>query len=125
MKKMKLSSKAALSLALSAVLFCMPAAAFSMNGNYAMSVFAGETEQETETAKPEEDKKPEESTEQTPGENETEGSTEESTGDSTVSGMKHRSRYVAVRINAGRMIMIKTALSVRRIISSVLIKSRM
>ena len=86
MKKMKLSSKAALSLALSAVLFCMPAAAFSMNGNYAMSVFAGETEQETETAKPEEDKKPEESTEQTPGENETEGSTEESTGDSTVSG---------------------------------------
>ena len=31
-----------------------------MNGNYAMSVFAGETEQETETAKPEEDKKPEE-----------------------------------------------------------------
>ena len=75
MKKMKLSSKAALSLALSAVLFCMPAAAFSMNGNYAMSVFAGETEQETETAKPEEDKKPEESTEQTPGENETEGST--------------------------------------------------
>ena len=63
MKKMKLSSKAALSLILSAVLFCMPAAAFSMNGNYAMNVFAGETEQETETAKPEEDKKPEESTE--------------------------------------------------------------
>ena len=57
MKKMKLSSKAALSLALSAVLFCMPAAAFSMNGNYAMSVFAGETEQETETAKPEENTK--------------------------------------------------------------------
>ena len=47
MKKMKISSKAALSLALSAVLFCMPAAAFSMNGIYELSVFAGETEQET------------------------------------------------------------------------------
>lgn len=83
MKKMKLSSKAALSLVLSAVLFCMPAAAFSMNGNYAMSVFAGETEQETEAAKPEEDKKPEESTEQAPDESEPEGSTEDSTEEST------------------------------------------
>ena len=40
-------------------------------------------------------------------------------------GMKHRNRYVAVRINAGLMIMIKTVRSVRKIISSVLIKSRM
>lgn len=83
MKKMKLSSKAALSLVLSAVLFCMPAAAFSMNGNYAMSVFAGETEQETEIAKPEEDKKPEESTEQAPDESEAESGTEDGTEEST------------------------------------------
>ena len=40
MKKMKLSSKAVLSLVLSAVLFCMPALGFAMNGNYAVSVHA-------------------------------------------------------------------------------------
>ena len=44
MKKMKLSSKAVLSLVLSAVLFCMPALGFAMNGNYAVSVHAEDTD---------------------------------------------------------------------------------
>lgn len=87
MKNRKLSSKAVISLVLSAVLFTMPAVAFSVNGNYAISAFAEETKETEES-------KPEESTEQTPGESETEGSTEEntesstdeSTGDGTVSG---------------------------------------
>ena len=87
MKNRKLSSKAVISLILSAVLFTMPAVAFSVNGNYAISAFAEETKETEES-------KPEESTEQTPGESETEGSTEEntesstdeSTGDGTVSG---------------------------------------
>lgn len=86
MKNRKLSSKAVISLVLSAVLFTMPAVAFSVNGNYAISAFAEETKETEES-------KPEESTEQTPGESETEGSTEEntesstdeSTGDGTVS----------------------------------------
>ena len=52
-KKMKLRYRAVLSLILSAVLFCMPAAAFCMNGNNAIAVRAedsGEsgTEEETE-----------------------------------------------------------------------------
>ena len=47
MKKMKLSSKAVLSLILSAVLFCMPALGFAMNGNYAVSVHAEDTEPES------------------------------------------------------------------------------
>ena len=76
-KKMKLSYKAVLSLMLSAVLFCMPAVGFAMNGNYATEVHAenstgesgtateGNTEQETETT--------------------TESSTEQET-ESTVSG---------------------------------------
>lgn len=87
MKNRKLSSKAVISLVLSAVLFTMPAVAFSVNGNYAISAFAEETKETEES-------KPEESTEQTPGQSETEGSTEEntesstdeSTGDGTVSG---------------------------------------
>ena len=87
MKNRKLSSKAVISLILSAVLFTMPAVAFSVTGNYAISAFAEETKETEES-------KPEESTEQTPGESETEGSTEEntesstdeSTGDGTVSG---------------------------------------
>ena len=76
MKNRKLSSKAAISLVLSAVLFTMPAVAFSVNGNYAISAFAEETKESEES-------KPEESTEQTPGESETEGSTEENTENST------------------------------------------
>lgn len=87
MKNRKLSSKAVISLVLSAVLFTMPAVAFSVNGNYAISAFAEETKETEES-------KPEESMEQTPGESESEGSTEEntesstdeSTGDGTVSG---------------------------------------
>lgn len=87
MKNRKLSSRAVISLVLSAVLFTMPAVAFSVNGNYALSAFAEETKETEES-------KPEESMEQTPGESETEGSTEEntesstdeSTGDGTVSG---------------------------------------
>lgn len=47
MKKMKLSSKAVLSLVLSAVLFCMPALGFAMNGNYAVSVHAEDTDPES------------------------------------------------------------------------------
>ena len=100
MKNRKLSSKAVISLVLSAVLFTMPAVAFSVNGNYAISAFAEETK-EVQTGRI----KPEESTEQTPDESEaggqyegsTEGSTrgrpkrnrsstDESTGDGTVSG---------------------------------------
>ncbi len=55
-KKMKLRYRAVLSLILSAVLFCMPAAAFSMNGNNAIAVRAedsGEsgTEEETEAVR--------------------------------------------------------------------------
>ena len=61
MKNRKLSSKAVISLILSAVLFTMPAVAFSVNGNYAISAFAEETKETEES-------KPEESTEQTPGE---------------------------------------------------------
>lgn len=58
-KKMKLRYRAVLSLVLSAVLFCMPAVAFSMNGNNSIDVRAEEsggnsieensTEQETES----------------------------------------------------------------------------
>lgn len=76
MKNRKLSSRAVISLVLSAVLFTMPAMAFSVNGNYALSAFAEETKETEES-------KPEESMEQTPGESETEGSTEENTENST------------------------------------------
>ena len=76
MKNRKLSSKAIISLVLSAVLFTMPAVAFSMNGDYALAAFAEEIKEIEET-------KPEENTEQIPSESETEGSTEESTENST------------------------------------------
>ena len=49
-KKMKLSYKAVLSLMLSAVLFCMPAVGFVMNGNYATEVHAEDSTGENETA---------------------------------------------------------------------------
>ena len=81
-KKMKLRYRAVLSLILSAVLFCMPAAAFSMNGNNAIAVRAedsGEsgTEEETES-----------STEESTTEQETSepGSTEQETEGESVSG---------------------------------------
>ena len=47
MKKMKLSAKVVLSLVLSAVLFCMPGLGLAMNGNYAVSVHAEDTEPES------------------------------------------------------------------------------
>ena len=75
MKKIKLSTKAVLSLVLSAVLFCMPAVGFAMNDNYNVEVHA---EDSTEA----------ENTETTvEAEIETEQETEESsTEDGTVSG---------------------------------------
>ena len=154
MKNRKLSSKAVISLILSAVLFTMPAVAFSVNGNYAISAFAEETKETEES-------KPEESTEQTPGESETdvsteentenstegsteettegstegsteggteentEGSTDESTGDGTVSGNDKPEPVVIAKINAVRMSMTKTVPSASQIISSVPIKNRM
>lgn len=153
MKNRKLSSKAVISLILSAVLFTMPAVAFSVNGNYAISAFAEETKETEES-------KPEESTEQTPGESETDVSTEENTENSTEGSteettegstegsteggteentegstkapgmalyreMINRSRYVIAKINAVRMSMTKTVPSASQIISSVPIKNRM
>ena len=76
-KKMKLSYKAVLSLILSAVLFCMPAVGFAMNGNYATEVHAEDSTGENETAT-------EGNTEQET-ESPTESSTEQET-ESTVSG---------------------------------------
>ena len=81
-KKMKLRYRAVLSLILSAVLFCMPVAAFSMNGNNAIAVRAEDsgksrTEEETES-----------STEESTTEQETSepGSTEQETEGESVSG---------------------------------------
>ena len=81
-KKMKLRYRAVLSLILSAVLFCMPAAAFCMNGNNAIAVRAedsGESSTEEET---------ESSTEESTTEQETSepGSTEQETEGESVSG---------------------------------------
>lgn len=87
MKKMKLSAKAVLSLVLSAILFCMPAAGFALNGNHAVNVHAEDLkEQETES------EESVESTEQTEGyteqgtEESTEQTAEEGTESGTVSG---------------------------------------
>ncbi len=98
-KKMKLRYRAALSLILSAALFCMPAAAFSMNGNSAIEARAEEenpAKQETENSTEENtavpgtgDGKEENPTDQeTEGQAEsgTEGETEGSTEGGTVSG---------------------------------------
>ena len=97
-KKMKLRYKAVLSLMLSAVLFCMPAAAFSMNGDNAIEARAEEeteskaegdsTEQETESGADENSAEQgiEGSTEESAAEQETEESTEESPGEQTESG---------------------------------------
>ncbi|MGN0402033.1 MAG: CD1107 family mobile element protein [Acetatifactor sp.] len=80
-KKMKLRYRAVLSLILSAVLFCMPVMAFSMNGNNAVSVRAEDagTEEETESMTEES------GTDQETPEQETENGSEES-GGGTVSG---------------------------------------
>ncbi len=84
-RKMKLRYRAVLSLMLSAVLFCMPAAAFSMNGNNAIDARAEDSlengsEEETENATGEN------STEQ-----ETEGSTEGNSEEQTGSGTEGES----------------------------------
>ena len=79
-KKTKLRYRAVLSLILSAVLFCMPAMAFSMNGNNAIDVRAedsGETYTEEET---------EGSTEESTTEQETEESSSEQTESGTEGG---------------------------------------
>ena len=84
-KKTKLRYRAVLSLILSAVLFCMPAMAFSMNGNNAIDVRAedsGESSTEEET----ESSTEENTTEESSTEQETEGSTGETTEEQTESG---------------------------------------
>lgn len=81
MKKKKLSYKAAVSLVLSAVLFCMPAVGFAMNENYMVDVHAEDVEQENVT-ETETETAGESSTEQ-----ENEGMPEESSSeDGAVSG---------------------------------------
>ena len=84
-RKEKLRYRAVLSLILSAVLFCMPAMAFSMNGNNAIDVRAedsGESSTEEETGSSTE----EITTEESSTEQETEGSTGETTEEQTESG---------------------------------------
>ena len=90
-KKMKLRYRAVLSLILSAVLFCMPAVAFSMNGNNAIDVRAedsGEsgTEEETEISTEESSAEQETANQETSESESTEQETEGSTEDGTVSG---------------------------------------
>ncbi len=86
-KKRKLSVKAVLSLVLSAALFCMPAAAFSMNGNNAVEVHAEDSKEETapgeqtENSQEQEISTEESSTGEDPGNTE-----EEDTEGGTVSG---------------------------------------
>lgn len=91
MKKIKLSTKAVLSLGLSAVLFCMPAVGFALNGNYAVNVHAEDSKEQEAVSE-----EPAESTGQTEADTEqsaeggteesTENTTEESTENGTVSG---------------------------------------
>ncbi len=84
-RKTKLRYRAVLSLILSAVLFCMPAAAFSMNGNSAIEARA-EEEKENITEESPAGQEIEGSTEESSTEQETEGSTEESSREQTESG---------------------------------------
>ncbi|MCH5201451.1 MAG: bacteriocin, partial [Oscillospiraceae bacterium] len=76
-KKMKLRYRAVLSLILSAVLFCMPAMAFSMNGNNVIDVKAEDSGTEEEA---------ENSTEENSTEQETDSSTGSEAESGTVSG---------------------------------------
>ena len=90
-RKEKLRYRAVLSLILSAVLFCMPAVAFSMNGNNAIDVRAedsGEsgTEEETEISTEESSTEQETANQETSEPESTEQETEGSTEDGTVSG---------------------------------------
>ena len=89
-KKAKLRYRAVLSLILSAVLFCMPAVTFFMNGNNAIDVRAEDTvgsgaEEGTENTT-EESSTDQETSEPEPTEQETEGVTEGDTEGGTVSG---------------------------------------
>ena len=92
MKKNRLSIRAVISLILSLILLCMPAMAFSMNGNYVVSVRAEDnTENETATGEDSDTSgdNMETSAEDTTGddmENYTENPTEDATEDGTVSG---------------------------------------
>lgn len=89
MKKMKLSHKTVLSLVLSAVLLCMPVAAFAMNEGNAISVQAEDLETE-ETTSEQNVQDTENATEENVTEDVTEEATEDSTGETeeggTVSG---------------------------------------
>lgn len=89
MKKMKLSHKTVLSLVLSAVLLCMPVAAFAMNEGNAISVQAEDLEIE-ETMSEQDVQDTENATEENATEDVTEEATEDSTGETeeggTVSG---------------------------------------
>ena len=84
-RKMKLRYRAVLSLMLSAVLFCMPVAAFSMNGNSAIEARA-EEETENNTEEKTAGEETEGGTEESAAEQETEGSTEENPGEQTEDG---------------------------------------
>lgn len=88
-RKEKLRYRAVLSLILSAVLFCMPAVAFSMNGNNAIDARAEDSvesgsEEETENNAGDSSTEQEAADQETTGQ-ETEGSTEESSGEQTES----------------------------------------
>ena len=94
-RKEKLRYRAVLSLILSAVLFCMPVAAFSMNGDNAIdaraedSVESGseeETENTAEESHVEQEAADQETSEPETTERETEGSTGESTKEQTEGG---------------------------------------
>ena len=94
-RKMKLRYRAVLSLMLSAALFCMPAAAFSMNGGNAIdaraedSVESGAEAEETENTTEEnsaEETADQETSEPGTTEKETESGTEEDVPGGTVSG---------------------------------------
>lgn len=93
MKKIKLSTKAVLSLVLSAVLFCMPAVGFALNGNYALDVHAEDSkeqeaasEEHTESTGQTGDNREQESGSGSETENGTEESSESTTEESTESG---------------------------------------
>lgn len=89
MKKMKLSHKTVLSLVLSAVLLCMPVAAFAMNEGNAISVQAEDLETE-ETTSEQDVQDTENATEENATEDVTAETSEDSTGETeeggTVSG---------------------------------------
>lgn len=92
-KKIRLSTKAVLSLVLSAVLFCMPAVGFALNGNYALDVHAEDSkeqeavsEEHTESTGQTEDNQEQESSSGSETESGTEESSENPTESGTVSG---------------------------------------